>query len=110
MKKEWIITKLQCKISDNDLQNVVQEIHWRRRIVNTYNEIEYSSESSGNPIILPEPTQQAFTEFNNLTREQVESWVEASLGQDIISAIDNKLIAELNEYIQPTIISLNPPF
>jgi hypothetical protein len=110
MRKEWIITKLECKISDNALENVVREIQWRRRITNIVNDIEYSSESSGNPIQLPEPDQQAFTQFNDLTREQIESWIEASLGHDIISAIDNKLISEINEYIQPTIISLNPPF
>jgi hypothetical protein len=110
MRKEWIITKLECKVSNNTLENVVQEIFWRRRITNVVDEIEYSADWAGNAIQLPEPNQQAFTEFNNLTREQVESWIEAALGQDVIAAIDNKLIAELEERIQPTIISLDPPF
>jgi hypothetical protein len=110
MRKEWIITKLECKISENELENVVQQIHWRRRIVNTINEVEHTAETTGNPILLPDPDDQVFTAFNNLTQQQVESWLETALGQDSVSAIDNKLISELEERIQPTIISLDPPF
>lgn len=109
MKKEWIITKLECKTSDNGLTNVVQKIFWTYRFTETINEEEYSSELSGQSE-LPNPNLGSFTQFENLTKEQVEGWIVTAIDPEYLQVLEDALYKIINEMITPTIVSLDPPF
>ena len=109
MKKEWIIDKLECKTSDNGLTNVVQKIFWMYRFTETINGEEYSSELNGQSE-LPNPNLGSFTQFENLTREQVEGWIVTTIDPEYLQVLEDALYKNISELVNPPIVTLPPPF
>ncbi len=101
MKYKFIFdgSSFQCAKSLDGLSNVVEVIHWR-----------YGNEETSiygcNGFSAPSPA--SFTPFEDLTEEQVVSWlVEANDMEQLDSAVDNEIeqkIAQANQEILP------PPF
>lgn len=52
----------------------------------------------------------SFTPFAQLTKEQVQSWVEESLGQDRVTDMKSNIDAQIQEQINPTSVTLPPPW
>ncbi len=67
---EWVIFAMDCRLKEGTLQNIVNVVHWR---LNAFNE-NYSVETYG-AISLTEPSETDFTLYEDLTKEQVISWV-----------------------------------
>lgn len=109
MEKEWIISKLKCKTSEGGLTNVVQRIKWRYKFTETVDGKEYSTELYGS-LDLPEPDQNSFTLFEDLTKQQVEDWIIINMGNDYIQSLEQQLYININELISPTTVLLDPPF
>lgn len=96
---------MKCKISENGLSNVVESIHWTLTRTTTYNDREYTQEIGGiTPI--PTPTTETFTEYNNLTYEQVVGWIISNTDIDTLVLRMDEMLAETI----PTHITLQPPF
>lgn len=102
MTKSWIISALDVKLSEGEMKNVVYNIHWRRSLTDG----ELSAESYGTCPV-GEPTPEAFVSYEDLTKEEVESWLEANLD---VEAIDNSLVADIELQKNPVSETLNPPF
>lgn len=99
---KWIISQLDTKPQDNELQDVVSLIHWRRNA----SDGTYIAESYGTmPCETPSSTD--FTAYPNLTKEQVESWLEKGL--DVV-AIDNLLMCDIESQANPPIVVLPLPW
>jgi hypothetical protein len=80
----WVISCLECKPVEGDLQNVVVTAHWRcnGEMVDgdkTYSGSVYGSCGFGEPGI-------PFTEYENLTLEQVLGWVWEKLDKEATEA------------------------
>lgn len=102
MEYKWIISAMDVKPAEGELKDVVYNVHWRRNLTDG----EYSAEVYGTaPVGDPAPEQ--FVSYEDLTKQEVESWLEASLD---VEAIDAGLLSQVEQEKNPSSITLNPPF
>ena len=85
----WRINKMYIKPSLNGLINVIHTVDWEYIGTDENN----NKSSARIPMILPEPLEENFTPYNNITEEMVISWLESILNieelqQDIINKIE----------------------
>jgi hypothetical protein len=109
MDINWTILSLECKTSENGLTNVVHKIHWKCIATEISKGITYSSEIGG-PLEIGSPNPNNFTVYESLTKEQVITWVTDTLGIQGTQEVYDYLQNGLNEQINPSIVSLQPPF
>lgn len=109
MNTNWSILRLECKTLENGLSNVVSKVHWKCIATEVVNEITYSTEMYA-PLDIPSPDPNNFTQYEFLTEEQVITWVKDTFGVVGVQEIYDFLQNNLNEQINPTIISLTPPW
>lgn len=74
----WIISSMDCKIHEGDLDNVVVTVHWRRSAqTDDYNpetETGYYTDVYGAlQVTLDDPS--TFIPYENLTQADVEAWL-----------------------------------
>lgn len=102
MKYNWIISAMDVKLSEGELKDVVFNIHWRRNA----SDGQYSAEVYGTcPVGNPTPEQ--FVSYEDLTKEEVEAWLEASLD---VAELDENLNAQIELKKNPIDAQLPPPF
>lgn len=99
--KQWIISAMECKPQVEDLENVIITIHWRR-VASQY---EHTVDVYG-AYSCPTPEGE-FTPFEDLTKEQVEGWLEAGLD---VEAIDANLDKMLADKINPPVVIVSAPW
>lgn len=102
---EWIISAMECRIKEEDLNDVVVIVHWR---YNATAEIEGKSyfADTFSSTALPTPSE-GFTPYADLTKEQVVGWLE-----NILDAPSMQLNLEANIQSQanPIMITFDLPF
>jgi len=96
--KQWVISQLECKIQEEDLQNVVYTIHYRRQATEVDGEKTYFAETYST-LSLPAPDPSDFTPYEDLTKAQVEGWLDELLP---VSDIDASLDAQIELQKNPT--------
>jgi hypothetical protein len=70
---DWQISAMDCKVSENNLSDVVYNVHWRCSATEDgYSASVYSTCS------LPAPDPANFTDYNSLTLDQVLGWIWAN--------------------------------
>ena len=87
MSKEynWGIQNLKIAKSSDGLTNVIKKIHYRRSLKQTINGTEYEVHHFGEFRLPPaDPTD--FTEYQNLTQEQIFTWLDSILPVDFINS------------------------
>jgi hypothetical protein len=106
MEFKWIITQMDCKIkeiiADQEFKNVVNLVHWRYKA--TLN--DYESEVYG-ALELNGPNLNDFILYENLTENDVITWLEAGLDVNELQTI---LINKINLLINPVEETLPLPF
>jgi hypothetical protein len=102
MEYNWIVNAMEVKLSEGEMKNVVTMVHWRRTAIDG----EFSAESYGTCSV-GNPTPEAFVSYEDLTKEEVESWLEASLD---VSEIDANLDYQIQSKKNPIQATLQPPF
>jgi hypothetical protein len=98
----WIISAMECIKNDGDLQDVVITIHWRYQA----SKDEFTTDTYG-AVSMSLPTGEEFTPYEELTKEQVCGWLEATLD---VPAMEENLEKQLDLLINPTNVTLPPPF
>lgn len=98
----WTIECLECKPVEGDLQNVVVTAHWRcnGELADgdaTFTASVYGSCGFGEPGV-------PFTEYENLTLEQVLGWVWGVVDKDVTEA---SVQASLDAQVNPPVV--RPP-
>lgn len=94
----WVISDLNAKISEGDLSNVIETVHWRLQATDG----EHTADVYGSlGLDAPEGD---FIAFEDLTQADVEAWLEAKLDVDSLKA---GLDAQIEAIANPTHISLN---
>ena len=107
----WQINALDTYPSQENLTDVVYNIHWGLTATTSVNDeegnpVEYSASSIGTQTI-PAPAGEDFTAFEDLTQEIVEVWLEAS---DLdVDGIKASLDAQIVEKITPTSVTRQLP-
>ena len=85
----WTISALDCKVDEDNLKDVVYTVHWRYR----------ATDENG--------ITEDFTPYDELTKEQVVGWLEASMD---VPAMDLSLDEQIYLLINPIDVTLPPPF
>lgn len=100
---KWIFPSLECYSLKNEKKNVVFEIEYQYHAY----EGEHFAFLLGKET-LPLPNGE-FIEFDNLTQEIVEGWLEASLGNKL-DLMKTELQEMINEKKSPNKVKLVPPW
>jgi len=105
-KFEWIISAMECEVKEDNLSDVVILVHWRYNAVSVIEEKEYFADTYGATPV-PLPTEEDFTPYEDLTKEQVVGWLEG-----ILDVPDMQLQLETNIELQvnPINETLPPPW
>jgi hypothetical protein len=113
---KWIISAMDCRIHEETLQNVVLLVQWRLQATNG----NYFTETYGCTRV-PKPSPEDFTPYEELTKEQVVSWLIAILSvvpepadgiiqQSELEKIEEGLNANLFLQMHPIEVTLPLPF
>jgi hypothetical protein len=100
------IYKLECIENKNGMENIILKVHFECTGEETINSLSYSAITQG-VSTLEDPEINNFIPYNNVTKEQVVSWIENTRQyQEVIRQL-RILIDGMNV---PQTILLNPPF
>ena len=102
----WEFPTLRVKLDDAQLQNVVYMVDWTYTGRDAANNRVYVYGQV--PVSSPDPTN--FTPFEQLTKEQVQGWVEAVLGAQQIAAMQASIAAQIDEAANPVDAAKLPPW
>jgi hypothetical protein len=99
MSKEyrWGIQDLKIAKSADGLTNVIKKVYYRRSLKQIVNDIQHDVHYFGEFKLAPaNPT--SFTEYQNLTQEQIFTWLDAILPVDFInSRLDDYMAKKLEK-------------
>jgi hypothetical protein len=101
----WTIAALEAYPQAEGQTDVVFTIHWRAELSQ---DDKVASNYGSTPVtyVAGEP----FTPFASLTEDQVVGWAKESLGADRVSEIEINLAAQLQNLLNPTVISPSLPW
>lgn len=102
---DWIFNPLTVKPAEGSLTDVVVLVDWRR----TATDGQYSADVYGQVSLGP-PNPLDFTAFSDLTKVQVQGWVEAAMGSVAIANIDESLDGNIERQRNPPVVSMSPPW
>lgn len=96
----WSVQEVNAFPEKDGKQNVVFNVHW---IVNGLDG-EHTASAYGSTSIDVNPSG-PFTAYENLTEAQVIDWVKTSMGAEEVAAIEASIVGQINEQINPKIIT-----
>ena len=112
MKYNWIISSMDSKLQEGDLQDVVITVHWRRSAeTDDYNpetETGYYADVYGAYSTTVDPA--TFIPYNDLTKSDVEAWLEAGLVEPSLAEMDAQLAANIELQKNPVEETLPLPW
>ena len=100
----WEITAMEVILNQDGLSNVVSNIDWRF-IATVENKPYRALHWSKQYVSAPDAT--TFTNYKELTKEQVVGWLESVLD---VPQLKENLEEQINLQANPTHALLNPPF
>jgi hypothetical protein len=98
----WIISQLDSSPSLDGLDKVIRTVHYRAQKQSQ----EYIAESYG-CLGVDAPHEASFTPYDKVTKEMVESWLEAGLDTEEIEA---NLDSQIANFLNPPIVVYPLPF
>jgi hypothetical protein len=105
MDYQWNFSAFEVKPQDNNLKNVVVTVYYELAVQDQ----GYSKVVNGQAILsAPEPSN--YVEFNNLTSNQVQQWVEVALGENQLQQIKTKLADEIKQLQVPSVVTVPAPW
>lgn len=102
----WSFPVLDVKLSEDGMTNVVYNVNW---IYSADDGAGHSATTYGSVGVEP-PAPDAFTPYDELTKDQVQSWVVAALGVDQVAAMEVGLANQIQLQINPVDAPLPPPW
>ena len=102
----WVVSQMDTKPQEGELNDVVSTIHWRRTAVATEGENTYYADTYG-AMACATPSETDFTAYPDLTFEQVCGWLEAGLDTPYL---DINLGNQIENQINPPIVALPLPW
>ena len=102
LETKWLISQMDTAPSEDGLTDVVKVIHWRYE----GKDGEYTAEVYG-AMACATPSETDFTAYEDLTYEQVCTWLEAGLNTE---AMNENLATQIENLKNPPIVNLPLPF
>lgn len=106
---DWNFNPLEVVYNEDVLTNVVNVVHWQYTGTYTSGSINLYDRYVGT-VSLDTPTSASFIPFESLTKETVEGWVTAKLGEERIAGMNTNLSSSLNNQLFPVKGILSPPW
>jgi len=104
MTTNWVISAMECRVHEENMDDVVIIVHWRYQARELHEEKEYFAETYGAASVgMPDP--ENFTPYDQLTEEQVVGWLEAELD---VPAMTASLQENIDLQINPVVVTLPP--
>ena len=97
----WDCKTVDVHPEENDLQNVVYNVHWKLLGVDG----EYSSEKIG-MCKVPLSDSEDFISFGNLTNDIIKDWVKAVMGDDEVAVLKGFIEIDISEQKTPTSVTM----
>ena len=97
---------MECKKHEQDLNNIITLIHWRYNATHEIEGNSYCAETYG-AAILPAPSIENFIPYEQITKQQVISWLETLID---VPTMQLNLEAEIEAAINSTDIVVSLPF
>jgi hypothetical protein len=102
IETKWLISQMDTAPSEDGLTDVVKTVHWRYE----GKDGEYTAEVYG-AMGCATPSETDFTAYEDLTYEQVCTWLESGLN---VEAMDLNLATQIENLKNPPIVNLPLPF
>ena len=91
----WIISSLDAKIQDGDLQNVIYNVHWR--LYASDGEIEPTTSTRIGVLNVKYKEGEPFIPYSDLTKDNVIGWLESGIDVDELKkALDKDIELKKN--------------
>jgi hypothetical protein len=104
--KKWVIAALDCKPSVDTMTDVVAVVHWRKQATEVVGDKTYTADMYG-ACQVGLPDAETFISFEDLTEEEVITWLEATLD---VAAIDSALDAQIDTQKNPPVVTKKAPW
>ena len=96
MEYKWIISSMDSKLHEGDLDDVVVTVHWHRTASEgTEGEANYFYADIYGALTVGPVDPSTFVPYNELTQDNVESWLEAGLVDPTPAEMDAQLAANI---------------
>jgi hypothetical protein len=107
----WNFGPLSCTPHHHGYDDVVMTVHWQLTATSgSVAGATYSAQSVGTQSLVLDPNSDTFIPFNELTKEIVQSWVIAALGEELVNQMMTSMETQIEEQITPKVINLSPPW
>ena len=93
---EWEKPILEVKLVDGSLENVIKTVHWRYK--GTKNDINKDVYGA---VTLPNPNEQDFIVFEEMTNEQIFEWLESILN---IEELKSNITLQIDKEENPEVL------
>lgn len=103
---EWYFNDLMVKPQENGLQNVLYIVYWQLKGTN---ENGIFGEQRGS-CSLPSPSLDNFVDYNILTKQQVETWIETAMGYNTITSLKQSIAEQINAQVNPPFVPMPAPW
>jgi len=105
MEYNWIIKAMDCVPQEDGKSDVVVTAHW---VVLATDGTYTSSVYGAQPFTYD--AAKAFIPYESLTKDEVVGWVQAGMGIDAVTALQENLDKQIENQINPPIVTLPLPW
>lgn len=102
----WGVVQLDAYPEKDGLTDVVFTVHWNLTGDDNEGHTGYAYGSVG--VTLDEGG--SYTPYNELTKEQVVGWVQESLGAEQVASLEASVASQIEQQINPTVVTPPLPF
>ena len=102
----WQFNPLQVIYNSGSMQNIITAVRYQLIATDT---VSSNQKVFIDTVQLNPPTSESFIPFTSVTKEQVTSWVEAQLGNEV-NDIKSRLSASIASELAPTSGIVSPPW
>jgi hypothetical protein len=103
---KWVVSQMDTAPSEDGLTDVVKVVHWRYQAEQVDGDKTYNAEVYG-AMGCATPSDTDFTAYEDLTYEQVCTWLQAGLNTE---AMNKNLATQIENLKNPPIVNLPLPF
>ena len=97
----WDCKTVDIHPQENDLTDVVYNIHWKL----TGKEGEHEVEAIGTVAVALDP-ETPFIPFEDLTNEIIVGWTKEAMGEEQVQAIEDSVASQIAELENPTSVTM----
>ena len=91
----WHIVQTEYVLSEDNLTNVINLVHWRVEASETVGEETYTASSYGTQsLAAPDPDN--YTDYDQVTEAECIAWCKTEMGAEQVTAVEDGLTANIN--------------